>query len=67
MKKRKLEIRIRSSRPVVPAETITIHNEYSDDEAQRRFRKIWPLLLKIAEKHLGSEIDKTEKQNLRSR
>jgi len=56
MKKRKLEIRIRASRPGVAAEEVTITNEYSDEEAKRRFSLIWPLLAKIAEDHMGNEI-----------
>jgi HSP20 family molecular chaperone IbpA len=61
MKKTKLEIRIRASRPGVPAEQITIHNEYSPEEAKRRFRKMWPLLVKMAEKHLGAEKENESK------
>lgn len=55
MKKKKIEIRIRISRPGVAAESITISNEYTDEEAKRRFQLIWPMLAKIAEDHMGKE------------
>ncbi|CAB4159047.1 hypothetical protein UFOVP736_36 [uncultured Caudovirales phage] len=56
MKKTTLEIRIRASRPGAAAESVTITNEYSTEEAKRRFRLIWPMLAKIAEEHMGAEI-----------
>jgi hypothetical protein len=61
IKKRKLEIRIRASRPGVAAEEVTITNEYSEEESKRRFRLIWPLLEKIAEEHMDNEIPKPDR------
>lgn len=53
MKKRRLEIRIRSTRKGVPAEEIVIHNTFSEAEARRRWREIVPKLMEITEKNMG--------------
>ena len=55
MKIRKLEIKIRSTRPGVPAEEMSITNEFSEDEAKRRWREIVPILAKIAEAERGDD------------
>lgn len=53
MKLRKLEIKIRSTRPGVPAEEMSITNVFSEEEAKRRWREIVPILAKLAEDHMG--------------
>jgi len=58
MKTRKLEIRIRYSRGGVAAEQVTITNDYSEDEARRRFMAILPALNELAQKHLGPPEDR---------
>lgn len=55
MKKRKLEIRLRSTRPGVPAEEITVTNEFQEDECAERWKAIAKVLFALAEAHMGND------------